>query len=347
MALIAVDIGYGQVKAVSANGQSILFPSIVGNGFTRTLKNTFKTDQNTDATNRLDVIIRANQGEQHVFLGELAETESRDASYAFADNKINHPNTIALLAVASALLYDGKEPVDIATGLPMQDFAAQRDLLQNALEGQTYSVEFLDGPYAGTSRTMTIKRAWIYPQGGAALFWALADGANNSIPLDKLDGLVGLVDVGFKTTDYVVMDLDRDGRFVESLSGGMSTGVHTAYLEIATAVKNQLALNLDLKQINRAARQNVLKVRGQRLELTSVIQRAYANVAQAILDELDVQWGNRLNEFSAILVAGGGGAALWPWLQKLQPQAILLPSPEFANAQGYLSAARLASKNVR
>jgi len=63
-----------------------------------------------DFDKRLDNmhLVLTGETKEEFFVGELARRESRNVSYAFDEDKINHPNTAALLAASCLLLFPEK-----------------------------------------------------------------------------------------------------------------------------------------------------------------------------------------------------------------------------------------------
>ena len=123
---IGLDLGYGQTKAMNDRGESVVFPSVVGTGHARPLENALGPNDRPQETD-LDLVIRDMEQEDHLFVGELAQRECRDMSYAFADNKISHPNTRGLLLAACAMLNPYNESIELVTGLPIQHYHSKKD----------------------------------------------------------------------------------------------------------------------------------------------------------------------------------------------------------------------------
>ena len=116
---IGLDLGYGYVKGVNEAGKTVLFPSLVGNAYQRNLIGLFGQNLNNLIENMHVVLRNGKEEQEEYFIGDLARREGRNVSYAFDENKINHPNTKAVLASASALLFPSNdEPVHIVSGLP-------------------------------------------------------------------------------------------------------------------------------------------------------------------------------------------------------------------------------------
>ena len=99
---IGLDLGYGYVKGVNEDGKGVVFPSLVGNAYDRPLAGLFGNNEEKRIDN-MHLILTGKKKEES-FVGELARRESRSVSYAFDEDKINHPNTSALIAASCLLL---------------------------------------------------------------------------------------------------------------------------------------------------------------------------------------------------------------------------------------------------
>lgn len=99
---VAVDLGYGFVKAIFSTGKRVVFPSLVGKGHDRGLTIMFGEEKN-DLLN-IHVVYK---GESY-FVGELAK-ESRSLSRIFERERFEHLYTHILLNTAVQLVTEGKK----------------------------------------------------------------------------------------------------------------------------------------------------------------------------------------------------------------------------------------------
>lgn len=67
--IIGVDVGYGYTKAMAENGESLVFPSVVGTGFERKLNKLIPSG--VSEADNYDLIINGDEP-QHYFVGNLA-----------------------------------------------------------------------------------------------------------------------------------------------------------------------------------------------------------------------------------------------------------------------------------
>lgn len=331
---VAVDLGYGFVKAMSSNGNQVLFPSLVGNGYERGLMNLFG-DSHHDLSN-IHVKI---QGEDY-FVGELAK-ESRSLSRIFERERFNHKYTHILLNVAIQLVTgNDAKAVRIVTGLPLDFYQSQAKDFQNAITGVQPEVEWESGPALG-KRKVSIEQALVFPQGAAAIFAALMDQDGRFVypELMKKGILVGLVDIGFRTTDFVVVEMRQGGSFVPraKLSGTVDEGVVNLYRDIRQAYKTKTGgVDLSEMYVDRIIRDKSVSYRGQKIDFSHVIETSLQGITANIVDRLKSVWAEESDLFDAIFLAGGGGELFSSHLQPAFDYRLkTIPSSQFANAIGY------------
>lgn len=137
---VAVDLGYGFVKAVSSSGKRVVFPAIVGKGAEHNINNVFGNVLN-DERNMHVVYNR-----EHYFLGELAY-KSKGPSRIFQQERYNHEYTKILLNAAIQLVTNNNGgSVNVVTGLPLDYYQAQAKAFQQSILGIQRSLEWKSGP---------------------------------------------------------------------------------------------------------------------------------------------------------------------------------------------------------
>ncbi|MFD1362728.1 ParM/StbA family protein [Lentibacillus salinarum] len=334
MEIVAVDLGYGYVKAMSSNGKQVLFPSIVGNGYERGLMNLFG-DSSRDLSN---IHVKV-QGEDY-FVGDLAK-ESRSQSRIFERERFNHGYTHILLNTAIQLVTDeNTNAVKVVTGLPLDFYQSQAKDFQASITGVQPELEWQSGPVSGM-RKVAIEQALVFPQGAAAIFAALMDDRGRPVYADLMreGSIIGLIDIGFRTTDFVVVEMKQGGSFVPKtkLSGTVDEGVINLYREIRQAYKTKTGgADLSESYVDRILRDRELTYRGEKMDFSQVIGRSLQAITANIVDRLKSVWAEESDLFDAIFLAGGGGTLFAEHFQPAFDHRLkTIPSSQFANAVGY------------
>lgn len=320
MAILAVDVGYSHVKAVSAAGKRALIPSVVSPARDLAL-----ADLSRNGVGH-QVEIQNLEGEvKRYFIGELALREGgQAATFTMEREKHLHPNHDVLILAAAQLL-GATAGATLVAGLPVAYYRSQREELARHMMGLHAEVSVDGSPPARISFGKVV----VYPQAAGALLIAL------DLPES---GLVCLVDVGFKTTDYVTAEI-RDGlaRPVSSLCGSVETGVYYVEAIVANAYQARTGAPANPARLPEILRSGRAVFRGREVDLSREVADARQAVAQAIADRVLADLGVRADEVARFYLAGGGAEAL-PELEKMLPGAVKLPEAQWANALGFLKA---------
>jgi plasmid segregation protein ParM len=219
---------------------------------------------------------------------------------------------------ASRLTGPGYHAVSLGVGVPLAWYASQHDALAQALT-QTVRLE------NGHGTTLTVIDATVFPQGIGAL------AKQDDLPRNAL---IGLVDIGYRTVDYLLAETDADGIPVPILdrSGTYSGGVHQAYQNLAQVIETETGTHWEPHEL---VDRDQITAHGRVLGLADRRNRAIADLSQAIQTHLAAQWDGLIDRLDVLYLAGGGAMAL----QAAQPWAgaQLIDSPQWANAQGFLT----------
>lgn len=336
MEKVSVDLGYGFVKALSSTGKRVLFPSLVGRGYERGISDIFG-DTLEDLKN-----MHIHFQNDDYFVGELAK-ESRSTSRIFERERFSHIYTHILLNTAIQLVVsDTADSVQLATGLPLDFHKAQSKEFQKAITGIHPEIEWKSGPFRKLKREIKIEQAMVFPQGAAAIFSALINHYGKFIypHLMKEGTLIALIDIGFRTTDFVVVEIQQGGSFIPKvkLSGTVDEGVINLYRDIRQAFKIQTG-GADINEfyIERILRDSFLMYKGKKLDFNDVIYNSKKSITANIVDRLKGVWAEESDLFDAIFLAGGGGELFAPFIQPLFDNRLTrISESQFANAIGYL-----------
>lgn len=345
---VSVDLGYGYVKAISSKGKKVIFPSLVGKGYEqRGLVDIFSNKK--DDLKNIHVVYEGVDW----FVGELAN-ESSSISRIFERERFEHLYTHILLNVAIQLVTEGDpEPVYLSTGLPLDFYKSQAKDFQYSVTGLQPKVEWKSGALKGQVIQRNIEKAVVFPQGVAAIFSTLINHDGKKIyPEYMREGaLVALVDIGFRTTDFVVVEMNVNGSFElkERLSGTVDEGAVNLHRDIRLTYRDK-AGGTDLKEnhLNRILKYEELPYRGKKIDFRETIETSKKAIVTNIVDRLKNVWGEESDLFDAIFLAGGGGELFEPYIQpQFGNRLILAKDSQFANAIGYLRLGKAVFDGIR
>jgi len=146
---------------------------------------------------------------------------------------------------------------------------------------------------------------------------------------------IGVIDVGFRTTDFTISDKTR---YSERGSLSTDSGISMAYNAIANLLHEKSGTQVELYRLYEPVTRGVIKIKGHKYDLTGIVQQAFGQLATRIATEANRLWADDW-DIDAIVLTGGGGAALAPYLQPLvQGEVLPMPADQDArlnNVMGY------------
>lgn len=158
-----------------------------------------------------------------------------------------------------------------------------------------------------------------------------ADGV--TLDADRLSVPVAVVDIGGRTTDYVVV---KDQGIVHASSGSLQCGM----LNVKQLVSDGIQARFDLESINErlvdhAVQHNTVRLRGADHDIAELVTAAKREVVERIHVETRRQLGLGV-ELDRVLFVGGGAVALAEDIANWYPHQSVAAHPAFANARGML-----------
>ncbi|MHB1419113.1 MAG: ParM/StbA family protein [Bacillota bacterium] len=217
--IISIDLGYGYTKGINNEGKSIVIPSVVGPGRDRSMVDILGGEKS--GMDNLHVVVN---GEEY-FVGSLAEEENLGASRTLDADKISHTNTKVLLSIVAALLTPDTSPdIHLATGLPFADYITQRKPFEAYLKFFNTDVEFKGGPLLGKKRHIRFDRTSLYPQAAGAIYSLMDNEMARAIT--RSGKMVSVVDIGYKTTDFVTFQSGNTFKIKTDLSDTINVGMN-------------------------------------------------------------------------------------------------------------------------
>jgi len=303
MNAIAIDAGHGYVKGLDGQGQRVLFPSLIA--------------------------IQP----PTVDLGDLAQSQAiriDDTAYLVGDSARSHatplwsknksadPDTLRLLLIAAAKL-GAMGPVDLVTGLPLDWFGTGRKAFREALTGYGGSVQFPRRP----AQRLWFERVKVLPQGVAAASAVLASG-------EYVPGEYLIVDIGYRTTDYIVVTktLDNTLDYDPNAAGSLERGMHEVSQHVAKALTEAYQVPFSEAELEH---QTAVAIRGEKIDLSYRIHEARQTIGRRIAQELATILGPQVDKLMGIIAVGGGSEIM----TMLLPMTIVPAQAQWANVLGY------------
>ena len=327
MKVLGVDIGFGYTKATDGR-QFQTFKSVVGEAaeiqFSESLL------PGLPPFPRHFVI-----GGQACFVGELAEAQSRGRGFTLDQSQFlaQYARTLALAALAP--LADNGDPVRLVTGLPISFFRRHREALTTLLQGRHPLTIIKPGTGEREEKTVYIERARVVPQPFGAMFNLMLNDLGKAASQRFVTEKIGIIDIGFRTADYTISDKTR---YSERGSMSSDAGIASAYQAIANILHEKSGVTIELYRLYEGVSRGTIKVKGKSYDISGVVKASFQQLATRIAQEVNRLWADDW-DLDAIVISGGGGAALAPYLQPLIEGEVLPMPPEhdarLNNVQGY------------
>jgi len=317
--IIGLDIGYGYTKMVYERLSGITtecFPSVVSNYEIGLDAEGLEGDK--------EAIIKI--GEQLFLCGNEAIKQKKALKFESRDKA--WINSIAYEVLCRAALQKYNFPSDrtvIATGLPVAYYKADRERLAKKITeiAKDYGDKCI------------VK---VVPQPLGSFFNMFFDAKGNIINDQLRPEHIGIVDVGFKTTDILAFS---EMRPIMRMSTSFDTGISTAYDSIARDIYAEYGLMLEPHTIGQAVKLGYVKTFGEQHDISKFSKNRLTELAEAIRAEVATLWGDT-REIDRILLTGGSVLILRTFLDKYK-QGRVLENSQTANAAGFFKYAKRVS----
>lgn len=343
---IAVDIGFGFVKVLSENKNQACFPSVITKRPETSLKSFIGSSEEDYAVTYKE--LSGDNTERKYYVGDAGIINGGERRWE-DKSKINVDDIKVFVSTAVALVNNNNEPVDLCVGLPLSYYIDKKDELKEAIKSLHAEVS-VSG--IKSSRIVKCNSVFVFPQGAGAYYAAMYD-VNGQLKKENINlvtSSVGIIDIGYRTVDYLVMGKGRKNiTMMENLSGSLEDdGMNVAFQDIERGLSEQIRRNVGLTEIEKAILWfgSNFSYKGQEITLIPFEEAAYKERADQIASKIKIKWGVEGELLSTVIITGGGGSVLFPYLKSQFEQARLQDNANFANCEGYLGvqARTLASR---
>jgi len=141
-----------------------------------------------------------------------------------------------------------------------------------------------------------------------------------------------VVDVGFFTTDFAMMKLDRWNED----SRDSCAGINLAADILLSILRDERGFHhVTHSEMESAMHSGAFKYNGTTHKIAEDVARAYRPLVEQISEKAMAAFGANAHSLDGILIAGGGASLVFPGLRELWPHAVLADEPRFAVADGF------------
>lgn len=327
MVKMAIDVGFGRVKAQSSNGQKVDFPSIIGEFHPVRF---ISGAESTDLSSRL--VIEHNFKKWYV--GESALKQSTPQATVDKERTVTTEGITLLLAAMSLMAEKNPEIVNLVVGLPVMHYETLKQKYLSAVcKPHLIDLLSLNGSVE-KKLFLSVDGVKILPQPFGTLFDVLLNERGELVDSKLASGKIGVVDIGYNTLDLARSD---NLEFINPRSTSFSgLGMFTAFQSLSLELYRNLGVEITPERIEPIIRCGELRVSGQMKSIIEYKRAALRAAADQIVSRIKSLWPDRW-ELDRILISGGGAILLGEYLlPALDGQAVLVHSPMFANVSGYL-----------
>ena len=331
MQILGIDVGFGFTKATNGK-DTFIFKSIFGEDADIQFWADFGDDTPTD---HIHVTI---DGKSY-FIGDLAEQQSSVLHFTLDQEKlITDYVKILSLAVAGMFLDKGEAinvPINLVSGLPIGFFKQNHERFDELLTGH-HSVTYHSQNGQDTTKELYINKVRMLPQPLGSVLNLLMDDNGKIVNKTLANQKIGVVDIGFRTTDFTILDRLR---YIDRGSRTMESGIAKGFSVIANKLREKCGVSVELYRLYNAAETGSIKMRGNRVNFVKIRDEVYSQLAASIANDIDRLWAADW-DIDAIILTGGGCRDL---AQYLRPQITgnIIPvetnrDPRLNNVLGYI-----------
>jgi plasmid segregation protein ParM len=330
MLMMGVDVGFGFTKATDGES-SILFKSLIGEPQPRSMDENFFSGQGISG-------FHMTFDSKSYFVGDLAESESRVRQFTLDQSQMIAQQFRILALAAMAGVAPSRVPLNVVTGLPVGYYMQYKERLAQDLAGE-HLLTLHDGAQS-KEVILNVHKIRTIPQPYGSLVDFLFREDGTLLRADMAREKIGVVDIGFKTTDFTVC---KGLRHSERGSRTTDTGIAKAFQFISEALREMSGVTVEIYRLYDAVREGSLKIRGAEYDLSKVKDEVFGRLATAVAGDMERIWADDW-DLDLILIAGGGGEALFEYLKPLvQGEIALLKTqedPRMGNVSGYVKYGR-------
>ena len=335
MKVLGIDIGFGFTKATNGK-DTLIFKSLLGDAADIQFWADFGDSAPTD---HIHVTI---DGESY-FIGDLAEQQSSVLNFTLDQERLISDYVKKLSLTAAGMLIQDESatntPINLISGLPIGYFKENHNRFNETLSGH-HSITYHSSDGKQKNREIYINKVRMLPQPMGSIVNLLMNDNGKIANPDLAKQKIGVVDIGFRTTDLAILDRLR---YINRGSKTIDMGIAKGFGVIANKLREKSSVNVELYRLYRAAETGTITMRGHGFSFPKIRDQVYSQLATSIADEIDRLWANDW-DIESIFLSGGGSRELAGFLEPLIVGNVIPIDPDqdsrLNNVKGYLKYGR-------
>ncbi len=326
MQILGIDVGFGFTKAYDGVN-NIIFNSVMGDA----TDIQFQSSLGAEAANeKLHITL---DGEEF-FIGSHAQRQSHITDYTLDQDKLIERFVKVMAVTAAGLCSTSADPMNVVSGLPVGFLKRDSGRLKKIIRGN-HEISFHKSGEPSITKKIHIDKVAVIPQPIGSIFNLIFDEFGKMKDHTMSRQKLGVVDIGFKTTDYSIFD---HLQYIERGSLTMDTGMSKCFSVIANKLHQESSVSIELYRMFQFMDSGLVKIRGQEYNISNLKKRVYAHAASAIASDLNRLWHNDW-DMDTVILSGGGSVELGKFLSPLIKGEVLVAAqgvdPRFNNVYGY------------
>lgn len=344
---IAVDVGFGFIKAMNESLETVRFPSVVSKKSENSLKGIVGGSGDDYSVTYWEV---NNSGEninqKKLYVGDAGLSNGGTRKWEDKD-KFNVEDLKLFIVTAVGLLNPQNDVVDLCLGLPMSYYLTKKDELNEGLKDLNARISITG---QRSLKEVKFNSIFVFPQGAGAYYSSFCDIDGTITDYDLAQSNTGVIDIGYRTVDFLVMMKGRNGiQISDNLSGSLEEdGMNVAFQNIQNAVSNDERVNKEvaLEEIEKSILwfNSKFDYRRETIDITQYEDQAYKESAEEICSKIKIRWGAEGDLLSRVVITGGGAEELFPYMRDKFDTAVLQEDCAYGNCKGYLAAQAIKMK---
>jgi len=332
--IIGIDIGFGFTKATDGKNFQV-FKSIYGEAIDFQFKESL-----LNPSTQQDEHLQVDVDNASYFVGELAERQSSNRQFTLDQTQFIASSTkIFALAAITPFMTSSKQSFKLVVGLPIGHYREYKTELEDMLR-QSHHVVTTNAQGTRKELLIGIREVKVIPQPIGSVMDRLLNDVGKNAEQRFANEKIGIIDIGFRTSDYTISD---KARYSERGSLTTQNGISKAFEVIANKLKDNCGINVELYRLFDAVETGNIKIRGKGYDLRKITQVAFQQLAANIASDANRLWNDDW-DMDAIMITGGGGSVLAPYLQPLL-EGVIIPIEQdldyrLHNVRGYLKYGR-------
>ncbi|MCJ7773128.1 MAG: ParM/StbA family protein, partial [Desulfobacterales bacterium] len=250
MELLGIDIGFGFTKAT--NGQDMLiFKSLFGDSKEMQFWADFGESVEEDY---FHVTIEG----RSYFVGNLAEQQSNVRQFTLDQDKLISDFIKILALTAAGKFYGSEVPINVVSGLPIGYFKQNQERFAKTLRGY-HEVTYQKPDGSKISKKIYINKVRMMPQPLGTIINLLMDENGKIVNKELENQKVGVIDIGFRTTDFTIFDKLQ---YIDRGSSTIDSGISKAFSVIASKLQERSGVNIEVYRLYKAVESGFIKMKG-------------------------------------------------------------------------------------